>query len=299
MAMIMRSLVYFISLPERLLRATASLIGGTVLVFLETLIPVGLQGTTLYRILIGDGLRFIVERIAGIPTVGIAALPGDYQRRKLVGSAIEGLGLIAVQFSPLWVFAIAADAAAGSQVFLRRLAAQLKLQGVIDGETRINDLTDLLDVLQKASRTTVSLIDAPPLARAELEQLAADLRQSYTRVFQDTSDLLPRFESVWQQMNEIAASPGLSMMQLSRFMSLEARGWGRKGRGVARSVGATSAELFGKQVLEGYQRTLDELKHQGTRAFLRARWKPYLHTARAQFIPGSLSWTERQLLGLP
>ena len=122
--MIKRWLVYILSLPERLLRALASVVGGTALVLLETLVPTGFKGMTIYRILIGDGLRFLVERIAGIPSLGLPVLPADYQRRKFIGSAIEGLGLIAVQFSPLWVFAIAADAASGSQIFLRRLAGQ-------------------------------------------------------------------------------------------------------------------------------------------------------------------------------
>ena len=108
--MIKRWLVYILSLPERLLRALASVVGGTALVLLETLVPTGFKGMTIYRILIGDGLRFLVERIAGIPSLGLPVLPADYQRRKFIGSAIEGLGLITVQFSPLWVFAIAADA---------------------------------------------------------------------------------------------------------------------------------------------------------------------------------------------
>jgi hypothetical protein len=289
-------LAFILSLPERCLRALASLFGGTALLIIETLVPAGLKGTTLYRILIGDGLRFIIERVAGIPAVGIPAMPADYQQRKLLGSAIEGLSILAVQFSPLWVFAIASDAVSGGQTFLLRLVEQLKRQGVIAEGEQIDDLTDLLDAFQTASRTTVGLIDTPPLTRAELEQMANEMRLAYGQVFRDSRDLVPRFERIWRQMNEVSALPQLSLTALARFMSLEAHTWVKRSRGLVKAMGVTGSDLFGEHVLEGYQRTLDELKEGGPRAYLRIRFAPYRQAAAAQFQPGMKSWTERKLM---
>ena len=293
----MRWIAFGFSLPERLLRALASVLGGIALLLVGVIIPAAIKGTTLYRILIGDGLRFIVERIAGIPAVEAAALPADYQRRKLVGGAIESLGLIAVQFSPLWVFAIAGDAAAGSQVYIRRLVDHLRQQGVLDDDVTVEGLTDLLEALQGASRTTAGLIDMPPLTRLEIDQLAQDLKASYEKVFRGTGQLLSRLDRLWAQMNEVAASPVLSLEQLALFMSVETRNWLRKGPGTARAIGATGLELFGEQVLDGYQRTLDELKRQGVAAYVKVQLLPYLSAAQAQFKASELSWTERRLLG--
>jgi len=287
---------YYLSFPERCLRAAASLIGGSLLIFLDTLLPRGLKGTTLYRILIGDGLRFLVERIAGIaPSEGLPILPGDYHRRKLAGSAIEGLGLLAVQFSPLWIFAIAGDVAAGGQSFLRKLVLQLKQQEVIGANEQIDDLTDLLEAFQTASRTTVGLIDTPPLTRKELEEMAKQMKLAYGRIFHDSRDLLPRFERIWRQMNEISASPHVSLTALSRFMSLEARAWVKRSRGWVKAVGTTGTEMFGVSVLEGYQRTLDELKGGGFNAYFRVRFIPYRQAAQVQFRAETLTWTQRQL----
>jgi hypothetical protein len=289
-------LAFILSLPERGFRALASLLGGTALLVIETLVPAGLKGTTLYRILIGDGLRFLIERVAGIPAAGMAAMPVDYQQRKLLGSAIEGLSILAVQFSPLWVFAIAGDAVAGSHTFLLRLVEQLRRQGVIAEGEQVDDLTDLLDALQTASRTTVGLIDTPPLTRAELEQVANEMRLAYKQVFQDSRDLLPRIERIWRQMNEMAVPPLLSLTALARFMSIEARTWVKRSRELMKAMEVTGSDLFGEHVLDGYQRTLDELKEGGPRAYLRVRFAPYQQAATAQFQPGMRSWTERKLL---
>lgn len=292
-----QTLIYILSMPERYLRAAASLIGGVLLIALDTLLPTGLKRMTLYRLLIGDGLRFVVERIAGIPPEGLPLLPHDYHRRKLAGSAIEGLGLLAVQFSPLWVFAIAGDAASGSQVFLRRLVEHLKRQGVLNQDESIDDLTDLLDALQNASRATVGAIDTPPLTRPELEQMAGEMRVAYARLFRGTQDLLPRFERIWQEMIEVSASPKMSLGALARYMNLELRAWARRSSGMVRAMGATGSELFGEHVLEGYQHTLDALKAQGARSYFRVRFAPYLRAAQAQMLRGTPNWTERQLLG--
>jgi hypothetical protein len=288
---------FLLSLPERVLRSAASIVGGFTLSLLEIIIPKGFKGMTMYRILVGDGLRFIIERIAGIPSLNLQPLPGDYQQRKLAGSAIEAIGLLTVQFSPLWVFAVAGDAAAGSQVFLCRLVDHLKAQGVLKDQVEVDDLTDLLDAVQSASRTTAGMIDTPPLTRSELEKLAMDMRTAYGQVFRGTRNLLPRLEKLWTQMNELSDSPLISLDQLARYMGMEARTWLRRGRVMTKAVSLTGSELFGEQVLDGYQHTLDELKLEGLGGYARARMAPYIRAARAQFDRGNLSWTEQKLLG--
>jgi hypothetical protein len=289
-------LMYLVSLPERCLRAAAGLIGGALLISFDILFPSAIKRATLYRLLIGDGLRFIVERIAGISGEGLPLLPHDYHRRKLAGSAIEGLGLLAVQFSPLWVFAIAGDAATGGSIFMRRLVEHLKRQGVIEENVSIDDLTDLLDALQIASHTTVEVIDTPPLTRPELEQMAGEMKAAYGRLFRGTQDLQPRFERIWSEMIEISHTPRLSLASLMRFMNLEMRIWAKRSGGMVKAMGATSTELFGEHILDGYQRTLEELKQGGLAAYFRIRFAPYRAAAVAQFLPEIPSWTERQLL---
>lgn len=288
--------LFFLSIPERMLRALVGVVGGALLQLLDVLIPAALKSMTIYRVLIGDGLRFAVERVAGIPPAmvneGMTPLPRDYQARKLAGTAIESLGLLVVQFSPLWVFAIAGDAAAGSKVFLHRLEGHLKHEGVIAQEVEVDELTDLLDALQRASRTTATTIDTPPLSRAEIKALVKELRESYHQVFMGSANLAPRLDQMWSRMQLASREGGVSLLQVASYMSANSQRWFARGRGTMRALGLTGKELVGEQILQGYQRTLDELASGGLPTFLRVRLSPFLLAARMQFNPQVESWTE-------
>src|SRR4029079_13730546 len=123
----------------------------------DTLLPDTLRESSFYMVLIGDMQRFVSEQVAQVPPESGAA-PGDpaaspdYVQRKMFGSALDTAGLLAMHMSPLWVLALAGDAAAGSNTFLNRLVDQLKKNRVIPEETQITGLTDLLGAIQEASR---------------------------------------------------------------------------------------------------------------------------------------------------
>src|SRR5512146_2323867 len=135
---------YLLSLPERTIRSLAAVAGGTTSILTETLFPDALRGTTLYKIFLGDSQRFMIEKIAlvhreageaGAAAVADAA-PEDFVQRKIAGTALEAAGLLAMHFSPLWVFAIAGDAAAGSNEFIQRLVVQLKRNNVLQPDAQ-------------------------------------------------------------------------------------------------------------------------------------------------------------------
>jgi len=287
--------MFLFSMPERLLRAATGIVGGAVLSLIDVLLPDALRKTTIYRILFGDTLRFAVERVAGVPplsTGGEAPLPQDFQARKLAGTAIESLGMLAVQFSPLWVFAIAGDAAAGSKLFLHRLEGHLKQEGVIEPTVEVGGLADLLDALQQASRATATTIDTPPLSRHELERMSSELKEAYRKLFKGSLNLVPRIDQLWSRMQLASAESGVSLQQIAGYMARSSRGLITKGRRTMKALGRTGTDLAGEQILSGYQRTLDELTSGGPRAFLQVRFAPYLQAARRQFKPETQSWTE-------
>ena len=160
------------SLPERTIRSLAAMTGGTASLLTDTLFPDALRGTTIYRVLVGDMQRFIVEKVAQVDPSGCKAGEGpvvpdgadaQFVVRKVAGTALESAGLFAMHVSPLWVFAIASDAAAGGSVFLNRLVAQLKANGVIEPEANVAGLADLLDAVQHGAGKSVSAFDTPPM----------------------------------------------------------------------------------------------------------------------------------------
>jgi hypothetical protein len=285
---ISRAFLYLLTTPERLLRALAAGIGGVVFVLAEVLIPRAIQHTTIYYLLLGGGMRYAVERLAGMQagelgTDDLPPLPGQYQRRKLVGTAIEAAGLLTVGFSPLWVFAIAADAAAGSKVFLHRLEHHLKQQGAIRQDVEVDDLTDLLDALQDAARAMTSVLDTPPLSRKDLALISERLRSSYREVFSETRNLTGRLERIWERMKGLDEARSVDIGRLDTMMASDVAKRLRRGRAAVGAVGMTGRELFGEEILEGYRQTLEQASRWGWSQYFISAYRPFWDAAKAQF----------------
>jgi len=294
------NLRYVLSLPERTLRSLAAVAGGTSLLLTDALFPDALRGTTMYRVFVGDTQRFVIDKVAQVQREGRGdgtPVSDDYVRRKMVGNALEAAGLLAMHFSPLWVFAIAGDAAAGSRVFLHRLVGHLKQNGVIPPEADPTDLVDLLDAIQAASRRSAVAINTPPLSRAELATLARELTASYGAMFATSRRLLPEFETLWARMERLARRENVSLAQLGGIMTVDVARWGKRGIGAVLAVGTTGSALFGEKILASYAETLDQVAEQGVSHYLSYNLRPFLKAAAAHFDPDRLTWTEARLRG--
>lgn len=291
---------YLISLPERALRALAALVGGASVFLADTLLPDALQGTTIYKILIGDTQRFLIERVAQMELQGQSFIlsqdiPEDFVQRKAAGTILEAAGLLAFHFSPMWVFAIAGDASAGSKVFLERLVKQLKEQGVIPEEAAIDDLVDLVEATQTASRVSVKAVDTPPLSREELATLVNDLRSAYGAMFSQFPGLMGNFEGLWKRMERISERENITLAELSGIMTIQAANWGRKSVVTLLAVGKTGSELFGEKILQNYKETLDLVSKHGVKDYLRTYLTPFVEKSLQHFERSRETWIEQKL----
>lgn len=288
---------YLLSLPERTVRSLAAVAGGTTSLLTDTLFPDALRGTTLYKIFVGDTQRFVIEKVAQVqrdcpPGEAEAAASGDYVQRKMIGGALEAAGLFAMHFSPLWVFAIAGDAAAGGHAFLDRLATQLKKNNVIPADLEVSGIADLLGAIHETSRQSAAAIDTPPLSAADLSKLADDMVNSYGQVFTRATNLVPRIETLWTQMEKLADRENLSIETLSGILTIDVAQWGKKGIGAVWALGQTGTELFGENVLDSYARTLGKISEQGVTAYLTTHMAPFWQAATGHFDPGRKTWTQ-------
>ncbi|HOJ75433.1 MAG TPA: hypothetical protein PLV57_00590 [Phycisphaerae bacterium] len=291
-----RGLGYLLSVPERTVRSLAAVAGGTTSLLTDTLFPESLRGTTLYKIFVGDAQRFVIEKVAAVQREAEAqpATPEveNYVQRKMIGGALETAGLFAMHFSPLWVFAIAGDAAAGTSVFLQRLTEQLKQNGVIPEDTRVDGLADLLGVIHETSRKSATAIDTPPMSREELTRLASDMLSSYGQMFTKATDLLPRIEAIWGQMQRIADRQNVSIDTISGVLTMDVAQWAKKGVGAVLAVGQTGGDLLGEHILESYAATLDKIAEQGVTTYISEKMTPFFQCAISHFDPSKKSWTE-------
>jgi hypothetical protein len=293
---------YLFSLPERLVRSAAAVVGGTSLLVTETLFPEVVKDSTTYRVVVGNLQKFMIARVAQVEYFAASEeeqVIDGYIGRKLAGNVLEMAGLMTMRFSPVWVFAVAGDAAAGGKVFLDRLSTNLKQHGVIDPESDPEDVVGLLDAIQQASSSSATVMDTPPLTREQLVDLAGDLTDGYGRMFSQSQSLLSRFEALQSRMEQTAGDEGLSVEAVSGVMAIDVASLTNAGIGTTMAVGQTGVELFGEKILASYERTLDELNSQGAGAYLNRYMKPFMDAAVEHFDPNKSTWTQDMLLGRP
>jgi hypothetical protein len=291
---------YLFSFPERLVRSMAAIVGGTSLVLTNTLFPNVLKESTTYKVLIGNLQKYTITRIAQVPM----ALEGlqddfgsDYLRQKMAGNMLEAIGLLTIRFSPLWIFAIAGDAAGGSKVFLYRLVEHLKANDVISQDADPQNMVDLLEAVQAASYSSATTIDTPPLSREELSAVADELATDYVDIFTKSQSLLPRLESIQERMDNLASEERFSVEELSGMMAVDLAALVKKSANATVAAGKAGAELFGEQILASYIKTLDQIHDQGIADYLNETMLPFLGAAVHHLDPAKRTWTEDVLLG--
>lgn len=295
---IRRRLTSALSLSERTIRSLAAIIGGASTLLTETLFPEAVRGTTIYNVTIGMMQQYIVERVAGMESEAAedhVELSEDYIQRKMAGTLLEIAGLFTIGFSPLWVFAIAGDLAAGSKVYLHRLVERLKKDGIVAEKTEATELADVLEAIQDASSKSAMAIDTPPLSREELAKLADEVKISYGQAFGHTTNLRPQLDAVWERMEQLARRENISIERLSGIMTVNAASWSKSRVDTALVAGQVGAELFDEKILDSYRKTLAEALERGVDEYVHDHMRPFLESASSHFDPSRTTWIERKL----
>ncbi|MGL4611750.1 MAG: hypothetical protein ACRCYY_19075 [Trueperaceae bacterium] len=292
---------YTLSLPERAVRSLAALVGGSTELLVKSLLPESLRGTTTYRVTVGLFQKFLVERMAGMEekdaTTATGQLKDKFVQRKLVGNVLEAAGLLTMRFSPLWVLAIAGDAASGSKTFLERLVKHLKANGVIPENAQPKELVDVLEAVQNATEKSATALDQPPLSRDELAQLADEMKESYSKILTTSADLIPDLTKVWADMEEVSKKEKVSLETLMGMMVFEAASFVGKGVSTVTAVGKTGVELFDETIVQSYKKTLGRVSVEGVDGYLANHFQPFVEAAKGHFDIEKKTWLELKLTG--
>ncbi len=291
---------YSLSLPERTIRSLAAVAGGTTTLLTDTLLPESMRQTTIYTVTLGMMQQYVIEEVAGMESELAeeeSELPDGYVQRKMAGTVLEGAGLCVVGFSPLWVLAIAGDAAGGSKVFLNRLVENLKENGLVDEEAEITELVDVLEATQTATSKSATVTDMPPLSREELSVVADELKASYGEAFKGAGDLAPELDGIYDDMTQLASRDNISVERLSGIMTVDAMSRAKKGTDTVVVTGQTGAELFDEKILDSYRETLTAVSEQGTDSYVSDHLQPFLKSAKSHFDSSQTTWTEKKLKG--
>ena len=232
MARFLESAGYFLSLPERTLRALGASIGGTVYEVTEILLPHWLRRSRFYQGFIIGTLRIAIELVGGVsgvlPTndMGIQ----EFTMRKAAGTGIEVAGFLTIGWSPIWLFAVVADLSGGTRAYLQELVSELKMNGMLPDDADISSVEELLDTLEGSSSIMVDALDVPPLNVDDMRTSWREMRQQVNELpdadgladlHRDLQATAEQQDRSLQDMSSLIAAGALRAgVQLGQTMSL-------------------------------------------------------------------------------
>jgi aconitate hydratase A / 2-methylisocitrate dehydratase len=275
-----------VSLPDRILRAVAAALGGTIHETAELVLPRLVRKSRFYEATAKNLLRITVELVGGVEREAELVAeehessPKKLAIRKAGGNVVELGSILAFGFSPLWLLAAAADVTRGTRVYLDVLVGELKAAGVLARDAEFASVDNLLAALEGASGTTARLIDIPPLEVEGLKQTLTDLRD-------DAKSLPtpPELAAVYQGLLAEADREQRSLLEVSLGMGF---------------AFFNSARKVGRQhLLDPYTEDLRPVRDEGFAAYARRVGAPYAQAVRRHLDPRQASLTERGLGRLP
>jgi hypothetical protein len=272
----LKSAGFFLSLPERTIRALGASLGGFVYEVTEVLLPGWLRRSRFYQGLIVGMLRIAIELVGGVRGV----LPSDdmdvqeFTMRKAAGTGIEMAGFLMIGWSPVWLFAIVADLSGGTRAYLQELVSEFKGDGMLPEEADITSVEQLLDALEGSSGMMAVALDVPPLN-------VEDMRSSWQEMRDHASDL-PDADSLASLYRGLQATAEQQDHSVQYMSSLIATGALRAG-----------VNLGQTHIFDYYQEALDTINSEGLPLYTLRVTKPYFTAARDHFNPERKTYTER------
>jgi hypothetical protein len=276
-----RTATFLASVPERIVRSLAAIVGGAVHETAELVLPRMARRSRLYEATAKNMLRIAIELVGNVdrPVPPDEPGAGEVAKRKAAGNVVELGSILSFGFSPLWLLAAASDVSRGSRVYLDALVAELKRANVLREETQLTTVDDLLAALEGTSGTSARLIDLPPLELADLRASLVDLRAS--------AGELPtpkELAAVYAGLRRTAARERRPLLEVSAGMGL---------------AFLLSARSVGRENVVGpYREDLAPLREEGFAAYARRVSGPYREALGGHFDRGRETWTERGLARL-
>jgi hypothetical protein len=267
---------YLVSLPERMTRAGAALLGGALYETSQVALPRVVRESKLYQATIDRLLRITIEWVGDVRGIyGAEAMPvAELAARKFTGNIVEFASIFAVGFSPLWLLAAASDILGGSKAYLRALVDELKAGGHLPPDADVASFEDLLGRLETGSGVLADAIDVPPMT-------VQDARASFETLRRQAADLPSGDDlaALFREMQAVAKAEGRSLTDVSAALTLAAARAG--------------VQMGNVHIFDFYREALGAIRREGLLRFLRRTATPYVVRAGRHFDPRAGTYTER------
>ena len=294
--------LYTLSIPERYLRGLTALTGGMLKETTDLVLPDFVRDTTSYNIFVGNLLRFAVENVGGVEGLyDEEGLEGEFATRKVLGNAIEGIGIATVHVSPLWIFAFFADSMKGGQAYLNRLQDELVDKGYIESKKVSSSLQELLEGLERTTSSFAKNIDTPPLSREDVVGNIDEIRDSISELWSSTGkaagDVTEEVANIMQEFLDTTTEEGQSILELGGVLTLQATSRAKKAAGVAVTAPQVAGKMLYENILGYYKETLSDIHEHGYARVVSETIDPYGNAIMKQFSPEQETWTEKLFRG--
>lgn len=269
---------YLVTLPERVVRAGAAVVGGAGYEASKVIIPERLRRSRLYEATVARLLRITVELVGDVhgvyPREEMAV--GELLKRKTAGNVLELASVLAVGWSPLWMLAAASDLIGGTKAYLKALVKELRAAQLLPAEADIESFGSLLETLQGTSAVLADTLDLPPLDLSSVQTAWTTLQQQVEQLPSPQ-----RLAALFGTLQDAANQEQRSLLEVSSLVALGA---------VRAGIQLGNAYLF-----EYYRVALLQIAREGIVPFLKRISHPYLLRAGKHFVPSSHTWTEQAL----
>lgn len=206
-------LAYLISLPERVLRFLAGIVGG-LLYLIVRLLPRPIREGKFYRIAVERNIKMLTDDVARAGLFpGEAALDAKYATRMAVGGTIDNLLILGLHASPIWILLAAADLSKGAASFTEEIAQELKEAGVIEEGSRLDSVDEVLGGLGKLSGRLATSLDTPPLSVDDMKATVASVRDDLKDVGDTTLKQAVNVEGLAQDLRDLADKEDRSLLE--------------------------------------------------------------------------------------
>ncbi|MCA9319937.1 MAG: hypothetical protein KDB53_04340 [Planctomycetes bacterium] len=296
-----RYLLYTLSIPERALRGTVGLAAGAAKEISESLVPRAFKDSKTYEIVIRNSLGFLTEGVAGIQRSGqseVEAAPADgYVARKAVGNFLDLASLSTLHLSPVWLLAVVSDLAYGTRTYVKELATELAAKGLIDEQSTINSVHDVLEAVRDGSGRAASLFDTPPLTAADLKKTVDETRLALGSA--SLRSLLPAHEiqKFWNEMRAAATQEDASILEISGAMTLRTLDRvGAMTEGTFHGI-RVAGGIVNRVFIDHYWESLVRIHDHGLFTTLRECYAPYVEGVFKNFSASTDTVTQQVLDG--
>jgi len=211
-----------------------------------------------------------------------------------VGGTVDNLLILTLHASPLWVLLAATDVCKGAQSFVKEIGEELKDAGVMEENSRLDNVDDVLAGLSRLSERMADTVDMPPISLKDMKSTVTGLKDELGEVAGSTLDVTD-VEGLIQDVRQVAGDSERSLLQTTAAVATGAVQTTENAiRGAA--VGATATLKFvGRNlddVLNDYGRSVQRVKRLGFYGSLNRFLTPHTRSSARLFSYPFLTYTE-------